>query len=113
MAAEPGEHIDHFNFVRSDNRLKNLRAGTQQSNNARRKKSSMRWPYKGVRFYSPAKSDRFKNGHPAGYSGKWTARIKSTHLGSFDTAEEAARAYDSAARKMLGHNAVCNFGDDK
>ncbi|XVE54605.1 hypothetical protein DITRI_Ditri03aG0095200 [Diplodiscus trichospermus] len=48
-------------------------------------------------------------------SGRWVAEIKDTSqklrlwLGTFDRAEEAAMAYDSAARLLRGRNAKTNF----
>lgn len=48
-------------------------------------------------------------------SGRWIAEIKDSSqklrlwLGTFDTAEDAAMSYDSAARLLRGRNAKTNF----
>ncbi|CAN4111698.1 unnamed protein product [Withania somnifera] len=51
-------------------------------------------------------------------SGRWVAEIKDSSqrvrlwLGTYDTPEEAAHAYDEAARALRGENARTNFSSD-
>jgi hypothetical protein len=39
----------------------------------------------------------------------WKAGIKNIHIGYFETEIEAAKAYDTEARKIFGERAVLNF----
>jgi len=87
----PKDEMDHANMMKSDNRFCNLREATKSENmrntKARRDSTS---GFKG------AKLDR--------RDGKYDAAIRvngrSYHLGRFETAEEANRAYAVAAKKM-------------
>ena len=96
MNCTPEEQIDHINHNTLDNRRGNLRKCTATQNSINRRK---RIGYKGV----------------SSVRNKWRATIGSVrknerrHLGYFPTAEEAARAYDSAATEMYGEFALLNF----
>lgn len=98
LDAEPGEEVDHINGDRLDNRRANLRIATHQENsrNTGRRSDNLSG-YKGV----SAQGDR------------WRANIRigdeQVYLGAFDTAEAAARAYDSEAVKRYGRFARVNF----
>jgi len=101
------EDCDHKNFNGLDNRRQNLRRCTRAQNGMHKKilaitKSSFktRCIYKGV--------------YPSSRE-KWAARIgknkKHIHLGTFNSKEDAARAYDVAALKYHGEFAHLNFPD--
>lgn len=84
-------HVDHINGDGLDNTRNNLRAVTPAENlrNQRLRKDNTSG-FKGV----------------SRHEGRWRARVrvdgKYTHVGLFDSAEDAARAYDEAARNMHG-----------
>lgn len=59
----------------------------------------------------PRRGPNFKGVYPT-KGGKWYAQIKvngfATRLGTFDTKEQAALAYNDAARAAYGNQAVLN-----
>lgn len=91
--------VDHINRNKLDNRLQNLRIVTPTGNGANRDIIENSVGYKGV----------YKN-----YD-KWIAQItilrKVTHLGRFNSPEEAARAYNEAAIYYYKECAVLNHLD--
>lgn len=95
------KEVDHINGDKLDNRKANLRLVTRSQNIANRpKRNNSTTPYKGVRL---------ANGGP-----RWRAYISAKeigqkHLGCFETAEEAAQAYDAAALELWGQYASLNF----
>ena len=98
----PNELVcDHINHDGLDNRRKNLRNCTRQQNSfniSAMRDSSV--PLKGVSFNKKTKK----------YVGRICVDGKSVHLGTFDEAAGAGRAYDEAAKKWHGEFANLNFG---
>lgn len=97
-----GYQIDHKDGNSLNNSLDNLRLATPSQNSINRKGYSKK--IKGVYFR------RRNSGRPS-----WQAKIgvdgKMITVGTFDTEEEAARAYNDAARKYYGEFAQLNAVD--
>lgn len=98
VRAREEEQIDHVNRLPLDNRRKNLRFATMRQNLINR--------------IIPRRAE-FRGVHRSSKGGRWRARIdsngKKINLGTYDTAIEAAHAYDKAARIHHGEFAVLNF----
>ena len=101
MGEPKGKHIDHINRDVLDNRKSNLRLCTKSQNQHNRGKNKNNTTgYKGVTW------NKARN--------KYVAKIKKNgktiYLGYYDTAIEAALAYDEAALRLHGEFARTNFG---
>jgi hypothetical protein len=90
------DQIDHINGDKLDNRRSNLRIATRSQNLANQQKSR------------GATSSRYKGVHWDRSKQKWRATIRSQHLGCFASEEDAARAYNRAARQAWGEYAYLN-----
>lgn len=89
--------VDHRNGDGLDNRRNNLRACTRSQNMANASYRRGVSGYRGVTRYRR----------------RWRAQItvnrKCHHVGTYDTPEEAARAYDARALEAFGEFASLNF----
>lgn len=100
LNAPEGFDVDHIDGNGLNNRKSNLRLCSKAENqhNAQPRTGGAS-AFKGVTFHGPRK--------------KWAARIRVSgnriHLGLFGSEEDAARAYDEAARKHFRDFARPNF----
>lgn len=98
LDAQPGQIVDHIDGDPLNNTRANLRLVTRAQNQWNRKAQQNASGYKGVSWH---------RGHQ-----KYYARIQVHNrrhfLGYFETAEEAAEAYDAAARRLHGQHARDN-----
>lgn len=95
--------IDHIDRNGLNNRRSNLRICSRRENRGNQKiNSNNKSGYRGVCFDKTIKGNL-----------KWRARISAKHneifLGRFTNSEDAARAWDTAAKKYFGDFARLNF----
>ena len=88
--------VDHANSNTLDNRRQNLRLCDRRLNNVNRRMPPNHAGFRGVVKISDS---------------TFLARANKRHIGSFDTAEAAALAFDFVARQTYGEFAVLNFPD--
>lgn len=97
----PGMEINHINGDGLDNRRENLQIVTHQQNAFAKcqKRKDATSKYRGVTWNKQHNC--------------WQAKIrhcgKDSHLGWFDSEEDAARAYDAKAIELFGEHAAPNF----
>lgn len=105
MQAARGVKIDHVNGDGLDNRRQNLRVATTSQNGMNQRTQIRR-----------GKTSRFKGVSWFAQTKKWQAGIrvsgKGRGLGYFVNEDDAARAYDAAARREFGRFAALNFPRD-
>ena len=94
-----GMQIDHIDGDKTNDAWSNLRLATPSQNNCNKgKRSDSTTGYKGVYF----------NCEKGGFLAQLRVGGKRDVLGPFDTAQEAARAYNRAVLKRHGRFAVLN-----
>lgn len=94
----PYGQVDHRDVDPSNDKGQNLREATGSQNALNRPRVANLTGFRGVR--------KFQGGQ---FGARAVINGKMTHLGTFNTAEDAARAYDEAARAYHGEFAYTNF----
>lgn len=102
MGIPPDVHVDHRNLNKLDNLRSNLRSADKSRNGANRgpmpKRATISSQYKGAYWATDKR--------------RWKSCIahqgRQIHLGYFDTAEQAAAAYNDAALRLFGEYARLN-----
>jgi hypothetical protein len=108
LGAPSGTEVDHVNGDGLDCRRSNLRLATNTQNHWNMgKRCDNTSGFKGAFFLRSNKKPQKVRRKP------WLAQIKANgqtiYLGYFATAEDAARAYDKAAKELHGEFARLNF----
>lgn len=116
LPAKPGYWIAFKNRNKFDCRSANLEYRTPLDSAVMRKQRTYRLPggngglwhsqYRGV-----SRMGRVQDGK-AYVNEKWTANIQGSYLGVFNSEIEAAKAYDSAARRIYKDRATLNFPEE-
>jgi hypothetical protein len=102
MNASDDVEVDHWDGDGLNNVDENLRVCTGSQNQANRKlNSNSTSGFKGVSLTGNSYKNRYK--------AEIRVSGKKIYLGSFETKEDAARAYDTAAKELFGEFARTNF----
>lgn len=96
-AAPDGYDVDHKDHDGLNNRRANLRVTTRSKNLANSRRGVGQTGFRGVTFDKRAKSNAY------------IAQLSNKCVGRFQTAEDAAKAYDLAAKIKHGEFATLNF----
>lgn len=108
MLNEPipdGYQVDHIDSNSLNNQRGNLRLATKsqnQMNRQNKKRAGNTSRFKGVCY---ARRERV-------WRAETKLKGKRINIGSFDSEEDAARAYDAVARELFGEYARLNFPDE-